>query len=98
MMECSTIAIYALTGEVLPDVTRTLAETVFAVEDLGYTRDLSLTRTWAGKTLRSLSGRVVFSGLVFVRGHVCPVVGGVVSNFCGCGDEPITVVVAFVAK
>jgi hypothetical protein len=45
----------------------------------------------AGTTARQFNDPT-FTGLVIVDGHVMPAVKGRVSNFCGFGDHPITII------
>lgn len=46
-------------------------------------------------TARGFSNKTTVNGLVFVTGHVMPVVNGTVSNFNGHGDKPITVIAVY---
>lgn len=44
-------------------------------------------------TARQFSGKTRDTGMVFVKGHVMPLIAGKVSNFCGYGEEKVLAVV-----
>lgn len=103
--ECSAVAIQAITGQPADDVQRTLYETVFAIEDRGYVRDVSPTKIWAGRPVKDLrAGSNIPLGIASVsqtvehEAHVMPIVNGQLLNAAGWMDEPIAVVVAFKKK
>ena len=96
--ECSRIAIEMLTGVSVPNIARTNTETIFAIEDLGFKRDLSPTKEWRGKTIRDFNGMTSISGIVGVAGHVMPVIDGKLSNHAGWSNEPITYIASFSKK
>lgn len=92
--QCSTIAIRKLTKIAVDDRIRTVFETFEKLEELGFTRELSPTKKWRGKTVDQFNGRTKITGLAFVEGHVMPIVNGKVSNIVGHGDEPLEIVAA----
>lgn len=60
--------------------------------------DLTLTKIAKGKTPKQFSGEQLggaANGLVFTKAHVMPMLNGVVSNYNGHGDDPITVVATY---
>ena len=70
---------------------------VMLLQDIiGQMPNFDLTREYANKvTARNFSGKTKARGLVFVNGHVMPMVNGVVSNFNGYGSELIKAVATY---
>jgi len=96
---CSAVAIKALTGEKVEGKKRTPSEITLVMDKLGYHYKVdSLTRKWMDKPARSFDEKTRFTGMLFVSGHVMPVVRGRMSNFCGHGDEPITFLMSFTKR
>ncbi len=96
---CSAVAIEKLTGLRVDDRQRTAGEVIFAVEDAGYERDLTLTRVWRDRPAYSLVGVVDAPlALVFVAGHVMAFRDDRLHGVNGHGNEPITLVATFAKK
>jgi hypothetical protein len=100
--ECSTIAIEAITGQPTEDVFRTLLKTVMEIEDRGFTRDTSPTKSWRGKPIKELrAGSNIKLGLASISGtkeneaHVMPIINGKLLNASGWQEEPIAIVIKF---
>jgi hypothetical protein len=73
-----------------------VADTIhIAVAITGKPFDLSATKAAKGMTARQYSGTTKLTGLVFVKGHVMPMVKGALSNFNGYGDDEVLVVAIF---
>jgi hypothetical protein len=73
-----------------------IADTIhIAVAISGKPFDLSQTKAAKSMTARQYSGTTKLTGLVFVRGHVMPMVKGALSNFNGYGDEEIIAIATF---
>lgn len=103
--QCSAVAIRAITGKKVDDVPRTMPQTVFAIEDAGYARDVSPTREWAGKTVDEVSAglnlplaTVSILGTSEHEAHIMPMVDGKLLNRAGWHDEKVSTVVAFTKK
>jgi hypothetical protein len=103
--ECSAVAIQAVTQSAADDVERTLPQTVFEIEDRGFERDTSPTRTWRGRPVKELrAGSNIKLGVASIsetaehEAHIMPIINGQLLNAAGWQDEPIAVVVAFKKK
>lgn len=102
---CVVVALSRITGEAKSKVFRLLlnaggrphgatpAQIAVVLERLGYEWSVRGTKEARRMTPREVSGKT-WDGtwLVFTKDHVMPLVRGRVSNFNGCGDEPITFV------
>lgn len=62
---------------------------------IGKMPDLALTKAAKGMTPKEFSGTQEKTGVVFTRGHVMPMVNGIVSNFNGYGEDEVVVVASF---
>ena len=71
----------------------TPVEIAMLLDRLGYNWSVQGTMEARTKTPREVSNeKWVGSWLIFTRDHVMPLINGRVTNFNGCGDEPITFV------
>ena len=102
---CAVVALSSITGICESAIFRLLSEMgarrdgatppqiLLALENLGYTWSVGGTQKARQMTPRAVSAeRWPGTWLVFTADHVMPLMRGRVTNFNGCGDEPITVV------
>jgi hypothetical protein len=104
--ECWVVAIQKSTGatedEIKEIITKhgwdgkttgaSVEQTILTLWDiLGYKPDIST--KFNHMTPKQFSGKTDSTGVVFVKGHVMPLVSGVVSNFNGFGEDKIIAVV-----